>query len=183
MLLEQHNIPFGPLKKIANIVEKYFKDGTTETPNISDEIPLTPLSTIDLSSSTIKKENSFDKPPLQLRTESVSKQGGNQCMDTTEKDSATKIEYDPNKENHDGVCNMKHPVAASSTVVPEFRPISVSSERLKVLQGVSEFTDTEHLIEVIENVEDTSNTARSIQKNSLKSRSKVIVKHIVLKRD
>lgn len=200
MLLEQNNIPFGPLAKVGNIVENLYKDGATETPNISHQIPLTPLSTFEPPCSVkVKALNQSVSDPV---PEKENMPADNRCTLSSTEDSkisnanasnlptmrtqcflaSNSIKFDkadqgrstmvfnqkPNKENQDGTRNAK-------PIVPQFQPINISSERMKVL--------SQSIVEVDSNEEETSRTAKTIQKHSMKSRPKVVVKHIVLKRE
>lgn len=193
MLLEQHNIPFGPLVKIGNIVEKLYKDGSGESPNISDKIPLTSLAGIELVNSMRKNDDMYSKfssqssfvylpveenaPEKKLSTTSptigsnISSAG---ACEMSYYDTIT-LEQEPNKENKNHNCIANAPESLLSTVEPQFRPISISSERIEVL-GQS-------LIEVDTHDGEKSSSSRSIQKNLPKSRPKLVVKHIVLKRE
>lgn len=190
MLLEQNNIPFGPLAKIESHVEKLNKNGTNETPNISHEIPLTPMPTVDLASknrtiesceeylsqsvtksasitdnlsdetrSNVSNENLCGKSPPETRTENDDKA----CA------------REPNKINQNTNRNAKFSTSTLSDAFPRFQPINISSERKKVL--------SQSIVGENANHKETASTSETIEKNSTKSRPKVTIKHIVLKRE
>lgn len=205
MLLEQNGISFGPLAKIGNIVEKLCQENEQELPNISHEIPLTHLSgelvgaasTIGaLNDETvlesvqieehIAKEirmtalsnihsnepnaNVYNMSPLRISTECVSSTEDIKSVRTIRYDSPIKLETESNKENQNSCRDAKSSVSTLSTIVPQFQPITISSERMKVL--------SQSIVESNADDKESSN-----QKIVSKCRPKVVVKHIVLKRE
>lgn len=191
------------MAKIGNIVGQSYKDGAEEMPSISKEMPLTPLSTIELANSVTRNEKScsessnlecvlmktnipeeLQSTPLATNTSNVNASDQRSARIRTEHLSAETIEDDftiitepeLNKENHNAIGNTKSLVGGTgSTILPQFRPINTSSERMKAL--------SQSIVELDTNEKKINSTAKSAQKNSLKSRPKVVVKHIVLNRE
>lgn len=205
MLLEQNNIPFGPLAKIGNIVEKLCQQNDQALPNISHEIPLTHLSKIEhinaaskigaLNDETVLKSlqikeniaegirltplldihsnvpnaNVHNMLPLRISTECESTDDI-ESVRAIRDDSLIKLKSESNKENQNTIRDAKASESTLSTIVPQFQPITISSERMKVL--------SQSIVEVNAEVKETSN-----QKILSKCKPKVVVKHIVLKRE
>lgn len=206
VLLEQHNIPFGPLAKVGNIVESLYKDGTREIPNISHQIPITPQSTLEPTNSVIINDYSFSSQSvsdsvgkkkhisddiqstlsstidykisnanatdlLPIRSEYLAANNSIKCEKSVQGDSTDVYNQELNEENQTFIRNAR-PLAALSTTIPRFQPINISSERMEELSR-----------SIVEVDAETSSTANTIQTHTMKSRPKVVVKHIVLKRE
>lgn len=189
-LLEQNNIPFGPLAEIGNKVEKLYLDGSNEIPNITHDVPLTSLPALPVTTNKIadnestsdivfgpvslEKDISIANARQQILSKTITESDSVMYMKSVQGDDSN-MPHDcsntseMNKENQ--IEFPESPGQANAQAIPRFQPINITAERMKVLSH-----------SIINNNEEKTNSEMTKKKVAV-NRPKVAVRHIVFKRE
>lgn len=196
MLLEKHNIPYGSVKNVVALVEKKFKDGSNEMPNVTETLNIVPirhLSAHPTINDSIKREseNIFLLDHIENDLISVARKE----IKSPQKEESI------NKENVKTESVLPVPCLSQEMgliSVPQYRDINITPQRKKVLQQVTETIasqklntltrenvvnkiTSEHSRNAIDGLKTEKNTQIPKNVKQISNRPKIVVQHLILK--